>query len=70
METRRSLMEIVSQFHPKVASVDKSSMTFLCEGGNEYPLMEGCEDLTVEELQKAVDHAKTTAMSIICEIGE
>lgn len=63
-------METISQSYPKVASIDNSSMTFLCEGGDEYPLMEGCEDLTVEELQKAVDHAKTTAMSIICEIGE
>lgn len=70
METRRNLMETISQSRPKVVSIDESSMTFLCEDGNEYPLMEGCEDLTVEELQKAVDQAKTTAMDIISKIGE
>ena len=63
-------METISQSRPKVVSIDESSMTFLCEDGNEYPLMEGCEDLTVEELQKAVDQAKTTAMDIISKIGE
>ena len=70
METKRSLMEAILQSHLKVVSIDESSMTFLCEDGNEYPLMEGCEDLTVEELQKAVDQAKTTAMDIITKIGE
>lgn len=63
-------MDIVSEIHPKVVSVDHENMTFLCEDGIEYPLMEGCENMTIEELQKVIDKAKSVTISIIGQLED
>jgi len=48
----------------KVISIDKENKLYMCDDGNEYPLLDGSENLTVEELQKQLDSAK----SIVCNI--
>ena len=70
MKTERKLMDIVSEIHPKVASVNHENMTFICENGTEYPLMEGCENLTIEELQKVIDKARSVTMNIIGQLED
>lgn len=54
----------------KVISVDKDNMLYVCDDGNEYPLMEGCEDLTIEELQQHLDLAKITTCDILKQINK
>jgi len=34
----------------QVLSIDKENMVYTCSDGNEYPLMDGMEKLTVDEL--------------------
>ena len=34
----------------QVVSIDKENQLYTCSDGTEYPLMEGCEDFTIEEL--------------------
>lgn len=70
MKTERKLMDIVSEIHPKVVLVNHEKMTFLCEDGIEYPLIEGCENLTIEELQKVIDKAKSVTMGIIRQLED
>ena len=45
-------------------------MLYACDDGNEYPLMEGCEDLTIKELQQQLDLAKITTCDILKQINE
>lgn len=45
-------------------------MTYTCSDGNEYLLMDGMGDLTVEELQKQLDNAKQTTYNILKQIEE
>ena len=40
-------------------------MLYTCDDGNEYPLMDGLETLSIEELQKHIDSAKQTTLDII-----
>lgn len=54
----------------KVLSIDKDNMTYTCSDGNEYPLMDGMESLTIEELQTQLDNAKETTYNILKQIEE
>ena len=52
----------------KVISIDKENLTFLCNNGIEYPLMEGCENMSVSELQHFINEANSTVQSIVDKI--
>ena len=52
----------------KVVSIDTENMLYICDDGNEYPLMDGRETLSIEELQKHIDSAKQTTLDIIEKI--
>lgn len=54
----------------KVVSIDTENMTYTCDDGNEYPLMDGLENLSVEELQKHIDNARKTTINILKNIEE
>lgn len=54
----------------KVLSVDKDNMLYTCSDGNEYPLMDGMETLSIEELQEQLDNAKQTTYNILKQIEE
>lgn len=54
----------------KVVSIDTENMTYICDDGNEYPLMDGLENLSVEELQKHIDNARKTTIDILKNIEE
>lgn len=52
----------------KVVSIDTDDMLYMCNDGNEYPLMDGLETLSIEELQKHIDSAKQATLDIIKKI--
>ena len=49
----------------EVVSIDTKNMLYTCNDGKDYPLMEGLETLSIEELQKYIDSAKQTTLDII-----
>lgn len=54
----------------KIVSIDKENMLYTCDDDNEYPLMEGCEKLTIKELQQQLDLAKITTCDILKQINK
>lgn len=62
--------ERMQQNKLKIVSIDKENMLYVCDDGNEYPLMEGCEDLSVKELQQQLDLAKITTCDILKQINK
>ena len=60
--------ELMKHKNIKVVSIDTENMLYICDDGNEYPLMDGLETLSIEELQKYVDSAKQTTLDIIEKI--
>ena len=64
----KKTIETMKEQKLQVLSIDKDNMTYACSDGNEYPLMDGMEDLTVEELQKQLDNAKQTTYNILKRI--
>lgn len=54
----------------QVISIDKENQLYKCSDGIEYPLMEGCEDFTIEELQNFIDNAKDTTINILKNIDK
>ena len=66
----KKAIETMKEQNLKVLSIDKENMTYTCSDGNEYPLMDGMDDLTVEELQKQLDNAKQTTYNILKQIEE
>lgn len=54
----------------KVVSVNIDDMTYTCNDGNEYPLMDGLQSLSINELQKHIDKAKETTINILKQIEE
>lgn len=54
----------------KVVSIDKENKTYTCEDGMEYPLVDGCEDFTIEQLQYFIDHAKAATLGMLKIIEE
>ena len=44
----KKIIENMEQKNIKVVSIDTDNMLYMCDDGNEYPLMDGLENLTVE----------------------
>ena len=59
----------MNQYTVKVVSIDKENMTYICDDGNEYPLMDGMELLTIDELQKHLNNAKGVTINILKQLG-
>ena len=66
----KKTIETMKEQNLKVLSIDKENMTYTCSDGNEYPLMDGMDDLTVEELQKQLNNARQTTYNILKQIEE
>jgi translation elongation factor P/translation initiation factor 5A len=64
----KRLVQIMNQYAIKVVSIDKENMTYICDDGNEYPLMDGMELLTVDELQKHINNAKDATINILKQL--
>ena len=60
--------ELMKHKNIKVVSIDTDDMLYMCNDGNEYPLMDGLETLSIEELQKHIDSAKQATLDIIKKI--
>ena len=54
----------------QVVSIDKENQLYTCNDGVEYPLIEGCEDFTIEELQNIIDDAKDATINILKNIDK
>lgn len=54
----------------QVLSIDYENKLYTCNDGMEYPLMDGCEDFTLEELQTFIDNAKDATITILKNIEE
>lgn len=64
----KKIIENMEQKNVKVVSIDTDNMLYMCDDGNEYPLMEGLENLTVEELQEHINKARLTTINILKEM--
>ena len=62
------IIENMEQKYIKVVSIDIDNMLYMCDDGNEYPLMDGLENLTVEELQEHINKARLTTINILKEM--
>ena len=67
INTKR-IIENMEQKNIKVVSIDTDNMLYMCDDGNEYPLMDGLENLTVEELQEHINKARLTTINILKEM--
>lgn len=54
----------------KVVSIDTDNMLYTCDDGNEYPLISGLENITIEELQKHIDKARETTINILKHLNK
>ena len=64
----KKIIENMEQKKIKVVSIDTDNMLYMCDDGNEYPLMDGLENLTVEELQEHINKARLTTINILKEM--
>lgn len=64
----KRLIHMMNQNTVKVVSIDKENMIYVCDDGNEYPLMDGMELLTVDELQKHLNNAKDATINILKQL--
>lgn len=64
----KKIIENMEQKNIKVVSIDVDNMLYICDDGNEYPLMDGLENLTVEELQEHINKARLTTINILKEM--
>ena len=64
----KKIIENMEQKNIKVVSIDIDNMLYMCDDGNEYPLMDGLENLTVEELQEHINKARLTTINILKEM--
>ena len=73
----KNIIENMEQKTIKVVSIDIVNMLYMCDDGNEYPLMDGLENLTVvkqykhmlkEELQEHINKARLTTINILKEM--
>jgi translation elongation factor P/translation initiation factor 5A len=62
------IIENMEQKYIKVVSIDKDNMLYMCDDGNEYPLMDGLENLSMEELQEHINKARLTTINILKEM--
>lgn len=66
----KTLIESMDKNNIKVVSIDIENMIYVCDDGNEYPLMDGLETLSIEELQNHINKAKQTTINILKQIEE
>ena len=59
----------MEQKNIKVVSIDTDNMLYMCDDGNEYPLMDELENLTVEEPQEHINKARLTTINILKRNG-
>ena len=64
----KKIIENMEQKNIKVVSIDTDNMLYMCDDGNEYPLMDGLENLTVEEIQEHINKARSTTINILKEM--
>ena len=64
----KGISEFMKHKNIKVVSINTENMLYTCDDGNEYPLMDGLETLSIAELQKHIDSAKQTTLDIIEKI--
>ena len=64
----KKIIENMEQKNIKVVSIDVDNMLYMCDDGNEYPLMDGLENLSVEELQVHINKARLTTINILKEM--
>lgn len=64
----KKIIENMEQKNIKVVSIDVDNMLYMCDDGNEYPLMDGLEKLSVEELQEHINKARLTTINILKEM--
>lgn len=64
----KKIIENMEQKNIKVVSIDVDNMLYMCDDGNEYPLMDGLENLSVEELQEHINNARLTTINILKEM--
>lgn len=62
------IIENMEQKNIKVVSIDVDNMLYMCDDGNEYPLMDGLENLTIDELQEHINKARLTTINILKEM--
>ncbi len=66
----KRILEKMKSNNIKVLSIDAENMLYTCDDGNEYPLLDGMETMTIEELQKHVENAKQITCNILKQIEE
>ena len=66
----KTLIEGMNKNNIKVVSIDTENMIYVCDDGNEYPLIEGLETLSIKELQNYINKAKQTTINILKQIEE
>ena len=64
----KKIIENMEQKNVKVVSIDTDNMLYMCDDGNEYPLMGGLESLSVEELQEHINKIRLTTINILKEM--
>ena len=62
------IIENMEQKNIKIVSIDVDNMLYMCDDGNEYPLMDGLENLTIDELQEHINKARLTTINILKEM--
>lgn len=71
MNTKINIKRLATDMEHKniqVVSIDNENQLYTCNDGVEYPLMEGCEKFTIEELQNFIDSAKDATINILKNI--
>lgn len=68
--SNKKIIENMKQNDIKVISIDTDNMLYVCDDGNEYPLMDGLEVLSIDELQKHINNAKQTTINILKQFDE
>jgi len=66
----KRLLEKMKTNNIKVVSIDTENMLYICDDSNEYPLLDGMETMTIDELQKHIDNAKLITCNILKQIEE
>ena len=66
--SKENLIHKMESKNIKVVTIDNENKTYTCDDGIEYPLMDGCEDFTIEQLQHLIDNAKTATIGILNSI--
>lgn len=70
MIEKKNLIDKMKAAPIRVESIDRENMIYRCSDGNNYPLLEGSENITVEELQKCLDEAKSSVITLIENLNE